>query len=262
MMRTVILPLLLLGFALPALADAAEGAKGNDRVYELRTYHLNPGKLDAFLQRFRTLNVPLFPKHGLTIVGCWTPQDEKDGKGATFVYLLSFPSRDAAKTAWASLKDDATWKERFADSEKDGKMVSKVESVYLEPTDYSPTIHTNQGGAADSPRVFELRTYHTSPGKLDDLNKRFKDHTIGIFNQHKMTSIAYFVPQDEDQGRKDTLVYFLAFPNRDAAKASWQAFRDDPNWQKVKAASEADGVPLAAKVTSVYLEPTDVSPLK
>ncbi|MEO6809856.1 MAG: NIPSNAP family protein, partial [Isosphaeraceae bacterium] len=141
---------------------------------------------------------------------------------------------------------------------------------YLEPTDYSPTIHTNslkieisaQGDSAAAPRVFELRTYHTSPGKLDNLNKRFKDDTIRIFNQHMMTSIAYFTPQDDDQGSKNTLVYFLAFPNRDAAKVSWQDFRDDPNWQKVKADSEADGIPLAAKVESIYLEPTDVSPLK
>lgn len=102
-----------------------------------------------------------------------------------------------------------------------------------------------------------MRTYHTSPGKLSDLNRRFKDRTISIFDRHKMTSVACFIPQDEDQGRKDTLVYILAFPSRDAAKASWQAFRDDPRWKKVKADSEPDGVPLRPRsIRSTWCRPT------
>ena len=87
-------------------------------------------------------------------------------------------------------------------------------------------------------RVFELRVYHTYPDKLDDLLKRFRDHTRTIFDRYNMTSIGYWVPTDEPlKGR--TLYYILAFPSREAATKSWAQFRADPEWKKVAAASEA-----------------------
>ena len=109
-------------------------------------------------------------------------------------------------------------------------------------------------------RVFELRTYHTYEGKLDTLLTRFRDHTIDIFNRHGMTSIGYWLPTDEPLKGK-TLVYLLAFPSREAATKSWAEFRNDPEWKKVAAASEANGK-LVQKVDSVFLEPADFSQLK
>lgn len=109
-------------------------------------------------------------------------------------------------------------------------------------------------------RVFELRTYHTYEGKLDALLARFRDHTIDIFNRHGMTSIGYWLPTDEPLKGK-TLVYMLAFPNREEAKKDWAEFRDDPEWKKVAAASEANGK-LVEKVDSVFLEPTDFSRIR
>lgn len=109
-------------------------------------------------------------------------------------------------------------------------------------------------------RVFELRTYHAYEGKLDPLLARFREHTIGIFNQHGMQSIGYWLPTDEPLKGK-TLVYMLAFPSREAATKSWAGFRNDPAWKKVAAASEANGK-LVEKVDSVFLEPTDFSGIK
>jgi NIPSNAP len=109
-------------------------------------------------------------------------------------------------------------------------------------------------------RVFELRTYHTYEGKLDPLLARFRDHTVEIFQKHGMTSIGYWLPTDEPlKGR--TLVYMLAFPSREAATKDWSEFRDDPEWKKVAAASEANGK-LVEKVDSIFLEPTDFSSIK
>jgi NIPSNAP len=120
---------------------------------------------------------------------------------------------------------------------------------------HSATVHA-QGGD----RVFELRVYHANEGKLDDLLKRFRDHTITIFNRYDMTSIGYWVPMDEPlKGR--TLYYMLAFPSREAAAKSWGAFRADPEWKKVSAASDAHGK-LVQKVDSTFLTPTDFSPIK
>jgi hypothetical protein len=114
--------------------------------------------------------------------------------------------------------------------------------------------------AQSGKRVFELRTYTAPDGKLDALNARFRDHTIRIFQKHAMTSVGYFVPQDAPNSQ-NTLVYILAHPNREAAKANWAAFQADPEWQKAYRESEVNGR-LTTKVESVFLDPTDYSPMK
>jgi hypothetical protein len=118
---------------------------------------------------------------------------------------------------------------------------------------------TKTASAATS-RVFEIRTYTAEPGKLEALHARFRDHTVAIFKKHGMTSVGYFAPTD-DPLSKNTLVYVLAFPSRDAAKKSWDEFRNDPEWQKVQKESEANGK-LVTKVESVFADPTDYSPMK
>ena len=109
-------------------------------------------------------------------------------------------------------------------------------------------------------RVFELRTYTTPEGKLPDLEKRFRDHTVDIFKRHGMTSVAYWTPEDEPLS-KNTLIYVLAHESREAAKKSWNDFRNDPEWKKVSAASEEHGK-IVDHVVSVFMDPTDFSPMK
>ena len=110
-------------------------------------------------------------------------------------------------------------------------------------------------------RVFEMRTYITHPGRLDALNSRFRDHTTALFKKHGMENIGYWVPQDEKDGKANTLVYLLAHESRDAAKKSWAAFSADPVWNKAKEASEKDGK-IVDKVISIFLSPTDYSAIK
>jgi len=111
-------------------------------------------------------------------------------------------------------------------------------------------------------RVFELRTYHTaSPAKLEALHARFRNHSTALLQKHGMTLVGFWVPTDADKGAGTTLVYLVAHKSREAATASWAAFRLDPEWVKVKAESEKDGV-LAEKVESVFMSPTDYSAMK
>ena len=109
-------------------------------------------------------------------------------------------------------------------------------------------------------RVFELRTYTAPDGKLPLLEKRFRDHTIRIFEKHGMKSVGYWVPQDVP-AKDNTLIYVISHASRDAAKQSWAAFAADPEWKKVSAESQVDG-PIVAKVVSVYMDATDYSPIK
>jgi len=114
--------------------------------------------------------------------------------------------------------------------------------------------------AQSSGRVFEIRTYTTFDGKLDALQKRFREHTIEIFNRHGMTSVGYWVPQDAPRSQ-NTLIYILAHPSRETAKQHWAEFVSDPEWKKVAAESEANGK-IVSKVESVFVDATDYSPLK
>jgi len=115
--------------------------------------------------------------------------------------------------------------------------------------------------AAQADRVFEMRTYTTNEGKLPALEARFRDHTIGFFKKYDMTSIGYWVPT-EGPLSQTTLIYILAHPSREAAKANWGKFSQDPAWQKVVAASQVDGKILARSPESVFLKATDYSPIK
>lgn len=106
--------------------------------------------------------------------------------------------------------------------------------------------------------VYEFRVYHTYEGKLDDLLRRFRDHTMRLFKKHGIHNVAYWTPIDEPlKGR--TLFYILAHPSREAATANWDAFRNDPEWQAARDKSEANGK-LVEKVESTFLSLTDFSP--
>jgi hypothetical protein len=107
------------------------------RVFELRTYHALEGRLDALNARFRDHTVKLFVKHNITNIGYFTPQDPPLA-GKTLIYLLAHPSREAAKRNFDAFRNDPAWTKARGDSEKSGKIVEKVESVFLDPTDFSP----------------------------------------------------------------------------------------------------------------------------
>ena len=106
-------------------------------------------------------------------------------------------------------------------------------------------------------RVYELRTYTTEPGRLPALHKRFKDHTIKLFEKHGMKNGMYWVPMEED----NKLIYIVEHESREAADKSWADFRNDPDWKKVAAESEADGK-IVAKVDRVFMRVVDYSPVK
>jgi hypothetical protein len=116
-------------------APAVEQAQS--RVFELRTYTANPGKFEAMKNRFRDHILPLFKKHNLTVVGFWSPADAPASEN-TLIYVLAHESREAAKKNWAAFSADPVRKQVWADTEKDGPINMKVESVYMNPTDFSP----------------------------------------------------------------------------------------------------------------------------
>jgi tRNA A-37 threonylcarbamoyl transferase component Bud32 len=225
------------------------------RVYELRIYTAAPGKLDALNNRFRDHTCKLFEKHGMANVGYWVPVDNPENK---FIYLLAHASREAADKSWKAFNADPEWQKARNASEVNGTLVTKVEGLFLTPTDYSPAVNL---GLPGDRRIFEMRTYTATPGMLGDLHARFRDHTLKLFEKHGMTNVGYWTPMKGQPGADTTLVYMLAHNSVAVAKASFNAFRLDPAWVAAREASEKKaGGPLTVPggVKSVYLKPTEI----
>ena len=110
----------------------------DSRCFELRIYYAAPGKLEALNVRFRDHTCALFKKHGMEIVGFWIPTDQDQGAENKLVYMLVHRSREAAKQSWKDFGDDPEWQKARTESEVNGKLTEKVESVFLSATDYSP----------------------------------------------------------------------------------------------------------------------------
>jgi uncharacterized protein YbaA (DUF1428 family) len=224
------------------------------RLYEMRVYFAAPGKLDDLNARFRDHTMALFSKHGMENIGYWVPIDNKDNK---LIYILAYPSKEAREASWKAFMADPDWKEVVKASEANGKLVNKVDSTFMTATDYSPAIKPSK----NEPRVFELRTYTTEEGRLLPLHIRFRDHTMKLFEKHGMTNFGYWSPTD----KANTLIYLLAHKSQDAAKTSFDAFRADPDWIKVRKDSEdkaGGSLTVPDGVKSEFLKPTDYSPTK
>ena len=237
----------------------ATAADKDTRVFEMRTYFSPAGKLDDLHARFRDHTTKLFAKHGMTNVGYWVPVENAENK---LVYVLAYPSREARETSWKAFMADPDWQAAYKASEVKGKLVEKVEQRFMAATDFSPAIQPSVGKGE---RVFELRTYTTTPGNLPGLHARFRDHTLALFAKHGMTNLFYWQPTPDQPDAANTLVYLLAHASPEAAKASFDQFRADPAWVAAKKASEEKGggsLTTPDGVKSVFLKATDYSPTR
>ncbi len=275
----------LLVAALIAFSVAPLSAADKEtRLFELRIYTAAKGKLDNLNARFRDHTLRLFEKHGMTNIGYWTPIDNPDER---LVYMIAHKDMASRNASFKNFVADPEWKKAAADSEKDGKILARIDEFFLTATDYSPPIAASK---KDGARVFELRTYITPPNGVGAINARFRDHTVKLFEKHGMTNFGYWnlastekskcekvlracSPFEKNAAECDgqaeakgmTLIYMLAHESQDAAKKSFDGFRQDADWIKARTESEkAAGGSLTVKdgVKSLFLKPTDYSPTK
>ena len=137
-MNRVIAAIVALGLTTTVLAeDKKEPGKMDNRVFEMRIYYAHPGKMKALHDRFANHTIKLFQKHGMTLVGFWVPTDGKAAE-EKLVYIMAYPSKEAADKSWAAFRADKDWHAARDASEKEGPIVAKVESLYLNPVTYSP----------------------------------------------------------------------------------------------------------------------------
>ena len=107
--------------------------------------------------------------------------------------------------------------------------------------------------------IYEYRVYEAAPGKLEALNARFRNHTLGIFERYGIENIGYWTAAVGDYS--DRLIYIVAFQDEGHRERAWASFSADPEWDRVRAESESDG-PLVSRVFNLLLSPTDYSPLR
>lgn len=252
--RKSVIALAIIGIVDSLFILSAMAAEDN-RYYEMRIYYAAPGKLEDLQARFRNHTTKIFEKHGMTNVGYWVPLDNPESK---LIYVLAYTSQEAREKAWKDFGSDPEWQKVQKASEVNGKLVDKVESIFMKATDYSPKISPSKGKEL---RTFELRTYTTPSGKLPDLHARFRNHTTKLFKKHGMTNIGYWEVISKDGTDPNTLIYVLAHKSKEAGETSFKTFREDPVWVEAKKASEVNGS-LTEKVESVYMSPTDYSKIR
>ncbi|HCQ38241.1 MAG TPA: NIPSNAP family protein [Verrucomicrobiales bacterium] len=249
---------ILLATLFISLVTSLYAAEGSDRIFELRTYYANEGKLDALHTRFRDHTCELFEKHGMQNVGYWVPVKNESN---ALIYIVSHASRKAAQESWSAFLKDPAWVAAYKASIAGGKLVRKIDRVFLTATDYSPTLKIE---SQNPHRLFELRTYTTHDGKRANINKRFRDHTCALFTKHGISNLLYCDLMEDQQSANVTLTYLIAHKDENARAASWEAFRKDPAWQAARKASQVDGPILLKKggVKSILLAPVDYSAMK
>jgi NIPSNAP len=234
--------------------QAQSSTNTDTRVFELRTYYTEPGKLDALIKRFKKHTTKIFEQHGMQNIGYWLPIDNAKNQ---LIYVLSYPNMEAREAAWKAFAADPTWQKVQRRSERNGKIVNKVESVFMKATDFSPIVAASKQGN----RVFELRIYTLMPDKLDAICTRFREHTMTLFAKHGATNLPYWTTIEKDATQQPKLIYFLAHASEAAGKETFKNFVNDPEWKKVQGESEKNGK-IVEKIESIYMNALPFSEIR
>jgi hypothetical protein len=106
--------------------------------------------------------------------------------------------------------------------------------------------------------IYEYRAYYVMPGRMPDIQKRFRDVTMKLFGKHGIKVVGFW---DTVVGESNELVYICAFDDLEHRQRAWKAFQADPEWQAARKQSEMNG-PLVERVVNKIWRPTDFSPLQ
>ena len=215
-------------------------------IYEFRDYEAMPGKLGALNQRFADHTLGFFKQHGIGVLGFWNLEA---GMGSHLIYITVYESMADREKKWAEFQANPDWAKVRRESESDGPMVTQIQNTIMRPTAYSPDPKVRSN-------VQELRIYYANPGKLPALNERFANHTVDLFRKHGLESVGYWT---DDVGTNNRLIYMLDYPSLGDREKNFAAFGSDPDWQKARAESEANG-PLLRNVEVKLMRLTPYSP--
>lgn len=249
--RIVVLLALLLAAPMTAVAT--------DKLYELRIYTTNPGKIEALNARFRDHTLKLFEKHGIENLYYWNVTEGAEGEDPAnmLVYIVAHQDKAAADAAWQAFLADPEWQKVASESEVGGAILAGPPvSLYMETV----AIPTGEPGAPGAGRIFELRKYNTGVDGLAGTIDRFQGGEAELFRKHGMETLHFWSTLDQS-----SFVYLLAHKDRETARASWQGFFAEFRsfMEKYNAGRPAPPAGTPRMTSEIrYLTPTDYSPLK
>lgn len=226
-------------------------------LYELRHYTTpDTSSLGALVNWFGEHVVPEWQSRGTRVVGCWTVAI---GQQPRFTTMLAYDDANQRQEQMTAFRESEAWRRIEALSYANGTaLVTGIDTALLRPTPYSPDPFQFMNAAA--PGVFEERIYRGKNGRaFAAVNKRFNDHTTRIFAQHGITPVGFWTV--EIGADQPSLYYLLRFDDLSEYNPKWNAFRNDPEWQQVRAESEKDGN-ILLRISSTILNPTPFSPMR
>ena len=215
--------MLLTGFA---QAQDAE-TKKDGKLYELRIYTTNPGKLPDLHARFRDHTMRLFEKHGMENIIYWSVSEgargEDEVKGNMLVYIIAHNDEAAREASWKAFFNDLEWKEVAAKSEENGKILAmRPRAILMKETDFSSKDEAPNRDSDAPARLFELRQYNDGPDRVPSTVDRFVSGEKDIFTKHGMETVKFWTATDNS-----AFIYLLAHKDRETSRKSWQAFFPD-----------------------------------
>jgi hypothetical protein len=249
-MKKIFLLLLTMTIGLGAFAQLPKVSQS--KYFEMRKYYAHPGKLPDLLKRFEDHTMRLFEKAGMENIIYLIPDENTDN---SMTYILGYPDEESRDKMWAAFSNDPEWKKAYEASHVNGPLVAKVESTFmvLAPELNDTPLPTGSG-------IFQLRTYHCYPNKIENIQARFRDHTRDLFEKQGLKNYPYFLTVEKD-GSQPKLVYLLGHDSKAAFTAAFDKFRNDPVWIKARDASEESGK-IVEKVDEVFFKSLPYSPMK
>lgn len=251
MTRLLITALFSAIVAAPASAQSPTPTAPDTRLFELRVYHAAKGKFDALNARLRDQSLRLFEKHGMANVGYWASGEGPDQK---VVFLLAHPDRAARDRAWTALTADPEWMQVRQSTEAGGKLVARIEEVFLTPTDFSPAVTPTR---AEEPRVFELRVFAAEDGNLGQLLARTRSGLKSL-KKEGVECVGSWTLAAGQPGANSILVCLLA--RHPSPPRSWNWVVDPTLITALLTGDDTATSPDVRKTE--LLRPMDYSPLK
>jgi NIPSNAP len=241
-----------------------ESVKKDGKLYELRFYTTNPGKLPDLHARFRDHTMKLFEKHGIENIIYWTVSEgdakSNDDVDNLLVYIVAHKDESAKDASWAAFRADPEWKAIAAKSEEKGKILAKPpRAIFMRETEFSAADEPVNKAASTSPRLWELRQYNDGPERVPFTVDRFGSGESEIFTKHGMQTVKFWTATD-----KSAFIYLLAHQDKAASDASWKGFKSEfPAFMK-KYRDEHPNLPAGRGNGNEvrFLVPTDYSPRK
>lgn len=225
--RIVLMFLIALGLLIAPISAQDLREKKDGKLYELRFYTTNPGKLPDLHARFKNHTMKLFEKHGMENIIYWNvsegARNSDDDKDNMLIYIIAHKNEAAKDASWKAFLSDPEWKAVAAKSEENGKILAKPpRAIFMRETDFSAADEPINKDSNVPARLWELRQYNDGPERVPFTVHRFGHGESELFTKNGMQTVKFWSATD-----KSAFIYLLAHKDKDASNESWKGFRKD-----------------------------------